>query len=1264
MAFPEDPLGTKVEFQIGGVWTDVTPYALTRDIITHTRGRTSEGQGVDPASCSIALKSPNGLFARRNPRSPYYGLINRNTPMRVSVATGQQRLVLPDGVGSRVSTPSSTALNVTSGLDVRIEVGLTNWGVSSFVALCGKWISTGTQRSWILYVDSSGNLVLRVTVDGTTLQTATSTVPIPVPSSGRIALRSTWNNSTGAFTHYTAPSIAGPWTQLGATVSGTGGTLNSNTTALQIGDIDQTTNVVQPTGSIYAFQLRNGINGTLVADTNFTTPAVGATSFVDAVGLTWTLVGAASITNRRTRFSGEYSDWPSKSSRGGHLITVDGEGAGVLRRLNQGKKPLASTLRRRIPSDPTLIAYWPLEDGSEATQAYSPLPGVKPMKTSNLAFASDDGLGGSSPLPVVQPSASFSAEVPPPPSGTGPWQVEMVYRIPTAPSALATAFEVAATGTAVRYTVQVQTNNVQVKAIDGDGTQLAFINVTAGSTPNFFGSWNRVRLYASQSGSTVQLTVGWLNTTNNSGHFSNASFTGQVGRVRTVSSTFGAGMDGMSFGHLSVFQAADNRIMNGSDDGYNGETASARMLRLSTEEALPITVTGIQADTALMGPQRPATLLEQLEQAEAADGGVLVEDRERLGLRYRTRTSMYNQTPALTLSYNSLGLGRLEPTDDDMDIRNDVTVQRTGGSSGRAELTAGALSVQDPPNGIGRYDDSVDLNLYTDDQAEPMAYWLMNLGTVDEARYPTVTIRLHRAPQLIDTVREITEGDLIRITDLPDWLPPGPLDLIVQGYTERLGTRTWEIDFVCAPGGPWRVGTVDDPALAWVDTDGSQLASAATTTATTVDVQAVVGPVWRPDPAETPFDLTVGGEEMRVAAGGRLINPNPWFDVDVTGWIASGSTLARSTAVVHPQGVASLLITPNGSSASGGADLTPRTPVGSIVPGAQYIASMWVYSPGGWSDLRPCIDWYDASNVFLSTGLGSASTVTAGKWVFLQQTLTAPASASRAAVRARHGGTPSSSNVWYVWGLRITQAKASWLHDGFGRTVSSTWGTSDSGLVWNTVGGGSASDYNVGSGYGSQILSTLDTSRRTAVTAIHPDADLYGEITTSALATGDSLYGALTARMLDSSNMYLARVEFATSNAVILTVRKIVADVQTTLGTYTLPGVTHVAGQWVRIRFQATGTALRAKAWLSGAAEPSLWAIDTTDTALTAAAQIGTRSIRSTGNTNTAAVEVRYRAFEVINPQVFSVERSRNGVVKAQSAGTDVRLAYPARVAL
>ncbi|MDX3515872.1 hypothetical protein PV755_44445 [Streptomyces caniscabiei] len=236
------------------------------------------------------------------------------------------------------------------------------------------------------------------------------------------------------------------------------------------------------------------------------------------------------------------------------------------------------------------------------------------------------------------------------------------------------------------------------------------------------------------------------------------------------------------------------------------------------------------------------------------------------------------------------------------------------------------------------------------------------------------------------------------------------------------------------------------------------------------------------------------------------------------------------------------------------------------------------------------------------------------------------------------------------------------IEDAFARTSSNSWGSADTGQAW-TSAGGVAADYSVGSGYGVHVLSTVDATRRTSIAAIHPDCDFYGSITTSALATGNSLFGALTARMLDSENMYMARLEFTTANTIVLMLRKLVANVGTDLGSVTVPA-THVAGTFIRVRLQCQGTAIKTKAWVAGTVEPPRWDVEATDSSIVAANSLGTRSITVTGNTNGAAVQIRYDDFDVVNPQTLTVTRSVNGCVKAHSAGTDVRLAYPTYLAL
>jgi len=1111
MGFPEDPLGTRVEFQIGGEWTDVTGYAQVQDIITHTRGRTGEGQAVDPASCTLTLKSPDGLFSPRNPRSPYYGKLGKNTPMRVSLRAGDPYLELTGEAGI-ASTPDDAALDITGDLDLRWE-GEADWYASGARMLIGKWGAAGNRSYHMRLQDDY--LFLQYATDGTAGWGGTWRLPA-LPR--RAALRATVSaGDVSTFTAYWAPTLDGPWTQIDSArvFDSPGASVYVGTAPLEISPAqdDQFATRMPVAGRCYRAEVRSGINGTVVAAPDFTAQAPGTTSFVDSAGRTWTLTEP--VTDRRVRFSGEYSEWPTTASRGGHLIRVTGEGSGILRRLNQGKAPLQSTLRRRIPSGDPLV-YWPMEDGENATHAASGLPGGAPLTLTGVRWAEDDTLFGSEALPVLDGPTVLKGAVPG--ATAGAWHVEMLYKLEALSPTEQTFFSVRlrpGTGGVAQVRARVSNSNVRVQALDADESVVAFFNFTdASAVAAFTGVWNRLQVFSAVDGATTYVTVAWRDVVADTWCYATTAYTGSPGAVTGVQAQWGTDFAGMAIGHLAVFDTGGSypvapgvTIYDSADDGFLGETAAARLQRLAEEENLPIEVMGPPTLTARMGPQRPATLLEQLEQCEAADGGILVENPERPGLRYRPRVSLYNQEPALELSFRQRGLVVFEPVEDDSALRNDVTVERAGGSSGRAELTSGPLSVLDPPDGAGRYDDSVTLNLYEDEQAEPMAYWLLHLGTVDEARYPLITLKLHRAPELIEKILGLSEGDLVRVTDLPDWMPPGPVDLIVQGYTERIGVRTWEVDLVCAPGSPWRVGVVEDETLGRVDTDGSELAAAVEEDDTTLIVQATEGPVWARSadyPSDFPFDIRAGGEVMTVSA------------------------VADSVA------------------------------------------------------------------------------------------------------------------------------------DAFGRTVAAGWGSADSGQAWTVVG--TAADYSVGSGVGVVTHPATGIAHLTLLPAPSADVDLYVDVATSALAAGASLFTGPIVRATDNNNHYMARVELTTSATIALTVRKRVSGAETSLGSYNST-LTHTAGTFYRVRFQVIGTALKAKIWAASGREPDLWQIEVTDTSITAANSIGTRSFRNTGNTNTG-VEMRFDNLRIVNPQAFTVTRAVNGITKAHTAGTDVRLATPTVIAL
>lgn len=878
------PLDRRTELQIGGTWTAVTGDVRESEPIRIERGAKSESTRPGPSRLTLKLNNRHGRYSPRNPLSPHYGLIGRNTPLRVSVRGPESYLQLAGSTASYARTPDAAPLRVTGDLDLRVEA-TTDWTSSTSQALLGRWNSGTNQRSYLLRI-LDGFLILNWSTTGADSLFAQVVLPA-LPRRAAVRAVLDVNNGSGGFTatFYWAASLAGPWTQIGDPVGAAGVTsIYAGTAPLEVAPI-AASGVTPVAGRVHRAEVRSGIGGTVVAAPDARALAEGTTAWTDSAGRAWTLGVGARISDREYRFHGEVSSWPSRWDVSGADVWVPIEASGVTRRMGQGKKALDSTLRRRIPSDPHLVAYWPMEDGDTATAAYSPLPGIAPAQMPGFDFAADDSLGGSSPLPKTTTPSSFQATVPR--STAQGWQVEAVYYLPQMPTLQTEVLSVDVAGSVMRTAaVYASPSGVRIEARDSAGEVLAFfVYSNAPALADFTGKWNRIALYTAASGGSTYLYVSWRDIATNSRWISRTVFTGAQGAVVGVSGTYGQSAADMVLGHLAVFDVPatgalttsppGSNIFAGADDGFTGETALNRLARLAAEEPDQVALTWIDGDTTqlseAMGPQRPDTYLALLEECAETDGGILYERRDATALVYRDRATLYNQRVALALDYRARGEvpPPLEPVEDDQHLRNDVTVTRRGGSSARAVLETGALSVLPPPDGVGPYDESLTLSLATDSQPPVHAQWRMHLGTWDEARYPTITVWLHAAPHLIDQVLAMDIGDRVQIANPPPWLPPGVIDQHMHGYTEQLGLYEWSLAMNCVPAGPWTVGVVGDPVLGRPDTDGCTLTGGITASATSVAVTSSPGPRWIDTAgfgSMFPFDVVVGGEAMRVTA--------------------------------------------------------------------------------------------------------------------------------------------------------------------------------------------------------------------------------------------------------------------------------------------------------------------------------------------------------------------------------------------------------------
>jgi hypothetical protein len=830
---------------------------------------------------------------------------------------------------------------------------------------------------------------------------------------------------------------------------------------------------------------------------------------------------------------GEASEWIPNWDSTGNDVWTDVTVNGIIQRLAQGPTPERSVIYQAIADPPldSLVAYWPCEDPAGSTRMASGLVNGAPMTfTGSPGLASYEGFGASDPLPTLA-GASLRGNAEYDTTSVTRYQMRFLLAVPDGGfsdldviSRLRVA-EVAAGVSLLNY-FDIHYNDppggvgaygapgtLSIQSYDGDE---ATVGAGASISLDVRGRHLRVSLENSISSTTMTVTLRVLDI--NSGVTDSASYTiSSTSMSRVMSMTLApdtlagdAGVTGAAAGHLSLQTTITDIDDLGRAIQPLGEAAGRRIQRLCGEEGIPFQWIGDLDNTVALGAQGKQNTLTLVQEAVQADGGLLYETTSALGLGYRTRTSLYNQDPALTLSYTGYNLNEVPiPVTDDRYVQNQVVVT-AGGVSQTYEKTDGPLGTE----AIGVYGENsgVTLNLATTDEAtiRSHAAWLVHLGTVEDERFPQISVNLAHpsiTPDMRRAILALRPGDRIQVTGMPQpWMAPDTVDQLLLGATQSISRFEHRLTFECAPASPYSIGVLD-AVLAKADTDGSRLAADATSGATSLSVEVTDGPLWTTDPTKVPFDIRAGGEVMTVTA--------------------------------------------------------------------------------------------------------------------------------------------------------IT----SWLDDTFTRTVASGWGTPDIGAAWSNVGGGSASDYAVNGSIALHTLSTVDTTRRSGVTAAHADFDLYCDISTSDLATGDSLYGAVTARMADASNMYMCRAEFTTSNTVLVTLRQMVAGTQTQLGTYTVP-VTHVAGQFIRVRFQGRGTQLKARAWLATDLEPGSWHIEATNSALSAANQLGTRSVRVTGNTNAASVAIQYDNYEALTPQTFTVTRSVNGVTKAQTAQTSVSLAHPTTIAL
>ncbi|GAA2985362.1 hypothetical protein [Streptomyces fulvorobeus] len=875
---PSLPPPRLTELYYDGVWHNISGDMRESVPVTLTRGVSAEGSRSEPGTATALLDNRSGDYSPRDPNSALHDKIGRNTPWRFSVKAGGPWVELSH-THDAITTPG-TGMAVTTDLDVRLDLTTVRTGIQQHIA--GRYTATGNQRSWALTLSYNGIIQLRWSPDGTTVKTLISTQPLPMTSGQRGVLRVTLDVDNGASGHtarfYYGQSMASRWQAIGNPVTGAGTTsVWGGTGQLEFGSVPDVAWQGWG-GKAHALQLRNGIDGPLLVDLDVAAQGVaGAATLTDDQGRVWTLRDEAHLSNLHVRMVGEVPAWPPSRDLSGADRTVAIAPAGIMRRLGAGNRPLDSALRRYMLGS-NALECWPLTDGEQATQGAA-MRGSAPVIAAGKQAPPLWGKGTLADW--IEPVAGFPDQrngaltATPGTVGTASWSVDHVR----SGAGLSEVLEMhdrgrgteASNRTIWRIYTQAVPNQILIfrETVAADSSSMAFL-ATVPDPGIFDDRPHHIRFRTVVSGGA---TAWWLDVDGENLAVGSEALTGQpLGRIEYLWDQEAAEADDLSLGYLTVWNAdqPSAATVHQAVMGFPGETAGARALRLSAETGVPISVSGEETHQTRLGIQRPEKYLDSLATIAKSDLGYLVERRDALELAYRARGTLYNQAPTITLSFADGVIGEpFRPLDDDKLSENDITVKRSGGTTGRAVLESGRMSVQDPPNGIGRYDRDYTLSLEADHQTGEHAQWRMHLGTFDGLRYTKVTLNLAnpRVYAMIADIYRADVGDLVRLTDLPADHGPGPVDLIIRGYSEEIGAGGWTITFNCAPGSPWSVGVADDRVLGRADTDGSELAAAVTSTATTWPVTVTAGPAWlttAANPTEFPLDVTCDGEQATV----------------------------------------------------------------------------------------------------------------------------------------------------------------------------------------------------------------------------------------------------------------------------------------------------------------------------------------------------------------------------------------------------------------
>jgi hypothetical protein len=879
MAFPQTPLPVFVDIAPGAspmgttdswdpYWVDITNDVRVAQKIVINEGIPDEANQADPGSCVLTLDNGIsrvpatagriGCYTTRNPLGPYFGKLQKNTPLRVRIQRGRElfnRVSPGPGWGTATAGFTWSTNSVYYSVDgTRGLVSIpTNFSTSTTANGAGSWDFEMTGAASIDVTNSGGDL--------------TQIVRFRFASSSNTYIMMLDWTPTGQLNTSLQRVIAGSTTTfasggLGAITGGTVVRYRIKAEGAFVGakvwlaSGSEPTNWTMSSTTEGSWTLDNTSLGTNInCQTQRFTGAVAAVAY-------W-----SDITINSYPFIGTVPEWPVRWDQSGNDSTSPIKATGVLRRLQSGKSPVKSPLYSFIDGI-SPVALWTLEDDSGATLASSQTPNVQ----GGTIYSSTPGgwegppkLGGTSSQYTVDQNTTIGFTIPRM-TVVDRWFAWFTFYMPVLPVTNPTIFRVRSSGTIVQWDMKISDQFGGVMYLvgqDKDGNVLVNQSITYVA-----GQWTVGQIEIQQTGSTFTGRIVNYQFADGGVHgATSAAVTGNLGVPNACSIYGSTGFQQSAAGPVAVWNTIPpvniaNLMLAGN--GFAGEDAATRAARLAAEKGVRLDLIsggpGSSGNTT-MGVQSSDQFLNVMGEIATTDIGLLTEFRG--GLRYRALGRRYNQNARMALDFNAGHIKEPpEPVDDDQRLHNDITVSRKNGGSARA---------YDPVSiaALGQADTEVTINPATDDVLPGHAGFRLYLGTWNEMRWPQITLDLARNAGVLNYIERasaLDPGAYVTLANPPTNLPIGTVDLLVEAIQTTLGPYEWTVELTCQPYGPWRItDSSNTTRIPRMDLVGSTLNSSELATAVGASDSWSIsntGNDW--DYKAVPFDWMVNGERVTV----------------------------------------------------------------------------------------------------------------------------------------------------------------------------------------------------------------------------------------------------------------------------------------------------------------------------------------------------------------------------------------------------------------